>query len=282
MGTDIHLCVEAMTYDEHTRAELGWELIEGPIEDCQSCEGTGISRRWTDRNERVPDPDGKPCSWCNPAAHPRITDDPDEAAYWATRFGDGVGRARTSWYDERNYTVFAVLGDVRNGTGFAGMRTHSRIEPLPSHRGLPDDMSDAARHWFEHRGGDHSDNWLMLEEVLRYNWDAPIHRTGVLTLAEWAEYRKHGEPHGWSSDISGSAVQYVDPTEMDRQLALFQQRFGGSPARLMDPRTDVTYCCRVQWTTSIAPAATRFLERMRLLAQTVGERPCRLLFNFDS
>lgn len=47
-----------------------------------------------------------------------------------------------SWDDDptgRNYNLFAFLGDVRNGFGFAGVRTGKRIEPQFAGRDVPKD-----------------------------------------------------------------------------------------------------------------------------------------------
>lgn len=45
-----------------------------------------------------------------------------------------------NYLDSRNYNLFAVLGDVRNGTGFAGIRTSAGFIPISSDRGLPEDV----------------------------------------------------------------------------------------------------------------------------------------------
>lgn len=42
-------------------------------------------------------------------------------------------------FDNRNYDLFAALADVRNGVGFAGVKTGKAIEPIAMPRGIPDD-----------------------------------------------------------------------------------------------------------------------------------------------
>ena len=40
-------------------------------------------------------------------------------------------------YDGRNYDLFAILADVRNGRGFAGCVTGDRFNPIAEPKGLP-------------------------------------------------------------------------------------------------------------------------------------------------
>jgi len=64
--------------------------------------------------------------------------------------------------DDRNYDTFAVYANVRNGHGFAGVKTGEAWEPISEPRGFPDDfivgsepderISNMAGTWM----GDHS------------------------------------------------------------------------------------------------------------------------------
>lgn len=50
------------------------------------------------------------------------------------------------WYHERNYHLFAILASVRNGVGFAGVKTGDGFNVIAEPRGLPDDAQrEAAR-----------------------------------------------------------------------------------------------------------------------------------------
>lgn len=42
----------------------------------------------------------------------------------------------------RNYDLFAILADVRNGRGFAGIVTGTGFDPISDPKGLPDDCSE--------------------------------------------------------------------------------------------------------------------------------------------
>lgn len=50
-------------------------------------------------------------------------------------------RARVEWYRTRNYNAFAMLANVRNGRGFAGVLTGDGFVPIDDPRGWPSDLS---------------------------------------------------------------------------------------------------------------------------------------------
>lgn len=72
-------------------------------------------------------------------------------------------------YSSRNYVTFAVLGDVRNGYGFAGTPTHTPLTPsVGAGRGLPDDRDprpEGQEGWYY---GDHSFGWITIDELEDY------------------------------------------------------------------------------------------------------------------
>lgn len=127
--------------------------------------------------------------------------------------------------NERWYDLFAILGDVRNGTGFGGVVTGSGFTPISSGRGLPEDfpavdescsllcpkhsgralpaagdveeVEDEDSRW-DCRDcywlGDHSHTWVTVRELIDYDWDAPVAKAGVIEgfddgrQAGWRDY----------------------------------------------------------------------------------------------
>lgn len=90
--------------------------------------------------------------------------DPDGYS-WIRPLEEGPGR---------NYDLFAVLADVRNGRGFAGHYTCDRITPIASPRGLPSDVSEDFKSISDHWVPDgHSHSWVSLEELSNYGWSTP-------------------------------------------------------------------------------------------------------------
>lgn len=108
----------------------------------------------------------------------------------------------------RNYQAFAVLANVRNGFGFAGMKTGDAVLPIAEPRGLPTDTSikenedyDSPDYfWF----GDHSFSWIMLSELLAYNLEQEVKIRGMCDAEAADRLAKTGKmPEswcGWSSD----------------------------------------------------------------------------------
>jgi len=80
------------------------------------------------------------------------------------------------YYEERNYDLFAILADVRNGYGFAGVVTSSGFVPLDQPRGIPPNASDDVRKWCE--GGDHSHSYCTVAELLAYDWTRMVFKPG--------------------------------------------------------------------------------------------------------
>lgn len=92
-------------------------------------------------------------------------------------------------YSDRNYNVFGILANVRNGSGFAGIETGAGFVPISDPRGLPEDLSDeyraaiadeddskVPRLWF----GDHSETHLSLKELIDFDWTQTTACAGVV------------------------------------------------------------------------------------------------------
>lgn len=70
------------------------------------------------------------------------------------------GKLGRSFYEDRNYSVFAALADVRNdGT----------VAVIARSRGLPADISTEAAELVREYS-DHSFSWLTMAEVIAYDW----------------------------------------------------------------------------------------------------------------
>ena len=81
-------------------------------------------------------------------------------------------------YSGRNYDLFAMLADVRNGRGFAGCITGEGFTPIDDPRGVPEDASYDYKDEVERYGVDgHSHSWFTLQELLDYDWEG---QTSVL------------------------------------------------------------------------------------------------------
>jgi hypothetical protein len=153
--------------------------------------------------------------------------------------------------DNRNYNVFAILANVRNGYGFAGVVTGSGFKPISDNRGLPEDfpplidecyaritpvddnassdstaiaISDEDYDDFYYKDpnyvyfGDHSHTWVTLRELLEYDWDDLNVQAGVIVEAQYREWMKtedyfHKMPPSYAGAISGPNMVTVTETE---------------------------------------------------------------------
>ena len=141
---------------------------------------------------------------------------------------------------QRNYNAFAILGNVRNGTGFAGAYTSDGFDPISDERGFPRDFTAVGEDGYvrcdvhqvkpdvlarvDDEGfedpawgcencrwmGDHSFTWVSARELIEYDWAAPVRMRMVV---EWPEYHawaivggKQGFPKSWCGDVSSMRV----------------------------------------------------------------------------
>lgn len=96
----------------------------------------------------------------------------------------------SEYEQQRHYQLFAVLADVRNGVGFAGVTTGEAVAPIAAPRGLPadflcdteychkatnvDTLSPLQRRYRQPEDplevwlGDHSYSWLTGDELLTW------------------------------------------------------------------------------------------------------------------
>lgn len=206
-------------------------------------------------------------------------DFPDHPAdcYWCK--GTGV---ETGFHD-RCYNAFAILADVRNGSGFAGCDTGDGFKVIAPPRGLPDDLSPELQSLFDDTyteaesdaltaklgswPGDHTSSWLTLAELLTFPLDQ-LHTVirGVVTREQFNAWDGKSPPKEYCSDISGGGVT----------VTAKEARAGVASSHV-----------RISWTESYRQASGRlwaFVEGLRVLTAGEGYAPddVRIVFNFDS
>lgn len=112
---------------------------------------------------------------------------------------------------DRNYNLFAIMADVRNGRGFAGVKTGDGFEPISSPRGLPEDCTSGVREDADGWGIDgHSHSWLTVADIMAYDWSQATTLTGVVDIPQLARWKLMGSPDSWSGSISGPGIGIVD------------------------------------------------------------------------
>lgn len=196
-------------------------------------------------------------------------------------------------YDEgRDYLLFSVLADVRNGYSFAGVRLGDPLEPISTPRGFPEDfefdesegchrlpsvecLPKCYRTFLEERTdlassaplnrymGDHSYSWLSGSELLLWYAEAPqVRCCSVINQEEYGKWDKTSEPESCCGDISGPRIRVVSQEEVSG-LDL----------------SEWTHV-RVWW---VEPLATRLAYFFNEVQRLVNEHvEIRFVFGFDS
>jgi hypothetical protein len=184
----------------------------------------------------------------------------------------------------RNYDLFAILGNVRHGYGVAGINTGDGFVPMSDGRGFPDDMSVDANAAVSH---EHSATWVTLPEILSYDWTRSTKKRGVVSAREFEKWDRYkGEPDSYCGEIAGPNIQHVTPEKMH---ALVKAAIGNKVRA--DEITEAlellknTYCT-IEWETTYANAArqlwTAVLPHMLKLGSQYGHDNVRLVMDFDS
>ena len=200
-------------------------------------------------------------------------------------------------YDERNYNLFAMLADVRNGYGFAGCVTGQRINPISAPKGYPEDLSDELKrdidpdiyHSDEYRqcmgsedrpylSDEHSASYLTLQELLDYDWDQGHKTIGYLTQSEYASSIYKGKhPESWCGGVGGGNVVKVSEQEM---IDIIEGRYRVNPDK--EYYTQCVFPSR----TYKEKAGSFYTDTIPALKKLIPEggtpSDVRIVFDFDS
>jgi hypothetical protein len=236
MGTDIHLEVEVLKPN-------GWERVPHLPRPCWSC------GEYNPETGEYEDSRGWFHPWVNPGevgehkiledggSGGRVRIDEQRECYSC----HGAKVVYDQIYRDRNYDVFGILADVRNGTGFAGIDTGDGFVPIAEPRGLPEDLSDEVSkrlrlieeddpdeeiyeqleatqegYWSL---GDHSFSYVLLSEVLEdYDWSRTTRKRGWVDAWNFELWRRKGEPGYWSGGISGQRIEHISNQQMARMI----------------------------------------------------------------
>lgn len=170
-------------------------------------------------------------------------------------------------FDSRNYNKFAILANVRNGYGFAGIKTGERWPSIAGDRGLPDGMSEPD----DYSLGDHSFTWMTLEELKAFDW----HGTkswlyGCVPANEYERLTTMGQtPTRYSGDVTGPGILIYEPDDY-------------KSAKLRGDLCERPYV-RMGWPITAKDATGDWPgEVLPWLDTLAAGRPLRLLMGFDS
>lgn len=173
-------------------------------------------------------------------------------------------------YDGRNYSLFAILADVRNGSGFAGVKTGDGFIPISDPKDLPEDAGAVIRQKSDDYGGDgHSHSWLTLTEMLDYDWEQVTQQQGIIDFDYYKEWDKKSEPESYCGGVFGPGIVVMSEDEY-----------------LADPSAKPTNIL-VKWVITYRDAAGemwwKVIDRLKKYADEFGGTDnVRLVFFFDN
>jgi hypothetical protein len=173
----------------------------------------------------------------------------------------------------RNYDLFAILANVRNGYGFGGVPTSNGFEVISLPRGLPVDATDEVRAISDEWGDDgHSHSWFLLNEVIDYDYSKTIIKTGIVSVEEYKSYLANGKPDGWCGGVAGKMVQHVTVKDMEK---IVKGDF--------DIKEGINYFTSVAWEETYRSAiGDGWFKTMEYLNDNYGADNIRLVFWFDN
>jgi len=179
----------------------------------------------------------------------------------------------------RSYLLFAFLADVRNGRGFAGLKTFNPIKPISAPRGLPFDPNGSTCEWDDEDDYLHSMTHFTLDELLSHSgWAMNIKNNGCVPSEDWKAYLSSQEsekplpcPDTYSAGVSGNNVKIVDESDFDKVV-------------LSD---DTEVYVRASWTEKEPLKHTSFWswlnsEKVDKVIQKYGSSNVRLNIAFDN
>lgn len=268
MGCDIHLYVETLQDGQ-------WKPYKGewPNPDYDPADEWGAKQKPILSQYRSP--------------YSFEPDTPINEFSTETALSEEVTYVYPSFYNGRNYDLFSILADVRNGYGFAGVPTGSHINPISDPKGLPDDVSHEVYMEAKKWGRDgHSHSWLTLRELQEYDWNQAKVHVGIVDVAEYATFKAKGAPTSWSGGVHGPNVKEVSNKEMDDIFRKLQ-----SGEMTIDPDSNefqlliggIHYITRITWPETYRESAGYFYtHHLPLLASFGDPDSVRLVFWFDN
>lgn len=194
------------------------------------------------------------------------------------------------FYDGRNYNLFSILADVRNGRGFAGVKTGDGFVPIAAPKGIPEDVSERVAAEAEAWDGDgHSHSWLTLREIFEYDWTQVTKLRGFVNALEfraWFHHRRErGEgPESYCGGVGGHSVEVVSYDEMVTRIKAIEDREKNSTAINEAIKKEMPYAyANVEWEEPYWRCARGFWgETIPRLIRLGDLDSVRIVFWFDN
>ena len=189
-------------------------------------------------------------------------------------------------YVNRNYNLFAILANVRNGTAFAGYKTGEGFNPISNPKGVPSDASEDYASITEQWVGDgHSHSYFTLRELLDYDWTQTTQLQGWVNMVGWEKFNLYGKkdsPQNYCGMISSNSIKHISEEEADKLFEGLSRKERIEVAKLHSNKYALA-----KWTMKYSQCADDFLsntifELLKLAGGTKGIDNIRIVFFFDN
>ena len=175
----------------------------------------------------------------------------------------------------RDYQLFAVMADVRNGIGFGGCDTGNAVEPISKPKGFFEDIHKIFK---KERDYMHSFSWLNAKEIFDYrerNQEIKIIKRGVVDPSEYQTFKKYGYPNSWCGGVSGRTVKMISNSEMENII------------KHQNETSNVDYYTKIEWKENLIERLGYFFydllnEMISALGDNDNLEDVRLSFCFDN
>lgn len=189
------------------------------------------------------------------------------------------------YYSGRNYNLFAILANVRNGDGF-GVDRGDPFNPISEPRGIPEDSCPQIKYIVERWNGDgHSSSYFTLQELLDYDWTQKNKCRGCVGAMEFLRWIRWSRDHGYGPSsycggVGGAGVQHISPVEMENRIKALEFNEQAIADKLGH------HYCLAEWEEFYYQSASDFWSSVipRLLRLAVGRTysDVRIVFFFDN
>lgn len=199
------------------------------------------------------------------------------------KWGEGLARLAGPIYSDRNYDLFAILANVRNGRGFAGCDTGDGFVPIAKPRGVPEDACSEYQAAVEDWAGDgHSHSYFTVAELLAYDWTQTTKHRGWVSEKEYIYYRLTGKPKIWSGGVDGPSIVHLSNEEMEvRTLRGAKAHNWVQYHNAVSGREQIF--TQVEWEAPYYESCSRFLSHTMPKLWRLGKpEDVRVLFFFDN
>lgn len=194
-------------------------------------------------------------------------------------------------YDGRNYNLFAILADVRNGRGFAGIKTGEGFNPISDPRGVPDDASPEYKKIVEQWDCDgHSHSYHTLRQLLDFDWTQCTGLQGFVSVNGWLSWSRYRRARGFGPEeycggVNGPDVKHFNAEQMDNLVQGFYDLDSEQRAAFLKEHSGVYGLAT--WNVPYYRVSGTFLDEtvpqlLKLAGGTAGIDNVRIVFFFDN